>query len=89
MLPQARERAWRIGQRRDVAIYRLITGGTIEEKVYHRQIYKNFLTNKVRLAMAASANDASIQKLCTPPILGMLKDTMMMQAACLPRCSDQ
>lgn len=44
---QARERAWRIGQTRPVTIYRLITSGTIEEKVYHRQIYKQFLTNKV------------------------------------------
>lgn len=44
---QARERAWRIGQTRDVTVYRLITRGTIEEKVYHRQIYKHFLTNKV------------------------------------------
>uniref|UniRef100_A0A383WQ39 Uncharacterized protein n=1 Tax=Tetradesmus obliquus TaxID=3088 RepID=A0A383WQ39_TETOB len=44
---QARERAWRIGQGRPVTIYRLITSGTIEEKVYHRQIYKSFLTNKV------------------------------------------
>lgn len=44
---QARERAWRLGQQRDVTIYRLITSGTIEEKVYHRQIYKQFLTNKV------------------------------------------
>ncbi|GAV80148.1 SNF2_N domain-containing protein/Helicase_C domain-containing protein [Cephalotus follicularis] len=44
---QARERAWRIGQKRDVTIYRLITRGTIEEKVYHRQIYKHFLTNKI------------------------------------------
>lgn len=44
---QARERAWRIGQTRDVMVYRLITRGTIEEKVYHRQIYKHFLTNKV------------------------------------------
>ena len=43
---QARERAWRIGQQREVTIYRLITSGTIEEKVYHRQIYKQFLTNK-------------------------------------------
>ena len=33
---QARERAWRIGQTRQVTIYRLITSGTIEEKIYHR-----------------------------------------------------
>ena len=45
---QARERAWRVGQTRPVTIYRLITSGTIEEKVYHRQIYKHFLTNKAR-----------------------------------------
>ncbi|EFJ53228.1 hypothetical protein VOLCADRAFT_120230 [Volvox carteri f. nagariensis] len=44
---QARERAWRIGQSHSVTIYRLITAGTIEEKIYHRQIYKSFLTNKV------------------------------------------
>ena len=49
---QARERAWRIGQRRPVTVYRLITSGTIEEKVYHRQIYKQFLTNKVRRVTA-------------------------------------
>ena len=35
---QARERAWRIGQGRPVTVYRLITSGTIEEKVYHRQV---------------------------------------------------
>lgn len=44
---QARERAWRYGQKRDVTIYRLMTAGTIEEKIYHRQIYKQFLTNKI------------------------------------------
>ena len=33
---QARERAWRIGQKRQVTIYRLLTSGTIEEKIYHR-----------------------------------------------------
>ncbi|KAJ8440817.1 hypothetical protein Cgig2_000705 [Carnegiea gigantea] len=44
---QARERAWRVGQKKDVTVYRLITRGTIEEKVYHRQIYKHFLTNKI------------------------------------------
>ena len=33
---QARERCWRIGQKRPVTIYRLITSGTIEEKIYHK-----------------------------------------------------
>ncbi|QFZ26922.1 putative DNA repair and recombination protein [Clavispora lusitaniae] len=44
---QARERAWRLGQKRDITIYRLMTAGTIEEKIYHRQIFKTFLTNKI------------------------------------------
>ncbi|CCJ28090.1 unnamed protein product, partial [Pneumocystis jirovecii] len=44
---QARERAWRLGQKKDVIIYRLMTSGTIEEKIYHRQIFKQFLTNKI------------------------------------------
>ena len=30
-----------------MTVFRLITRGTIEEKVYHRQIYKHFLTNKI------------------------------------------
>nr|CDS29116.1 DNA excision repair protein ERCC 6 [Hymenolepis microstoma] len=44
---QARERAWRIGQQREVAVYRLLASGTLEEKVYQRQIFKQFLTNRV------------------------------------------
>ena len=44
---QARERSWRIGQRRDVTIYRLITRGTIEEKIYQRQIFKELLSNRI------------------------------------------
>ncbi|CAJ0931168.1 unnamed protein product, partial [Mesorhabditis belari] len=44
---QARERAWRIGQIRDVTIYRLVTHGTIEEKIYHRQLFKEFLAQRV------------------------------------------
>ncbi|KOC59628.1 DNA excision repair protein ERCC-6 [Habropoda laboriosa] len=44
---QARERAWRIGQNKRVTIYRLITAGTIEEKIYHRQVFKLLLSNKV------------------------------------------
>ncbi|KAI9673427.1 MAG: hypothetical protein M1817_002889 [Caeruleum heppii] len=44
---QARERAWRLGQKREVTIYRLMTAGTIEEKIYHRQLFKQFLANKI------------------------------------------
>ena len=44
---QARERSWRLGQKKAVTIYRLMTAGTIEEKIYHRQIFKQFLTNKI------------------------------------------
>lgn len=44
---QARERAWRFGQRSSVTVYRFITAGTIEEKMYHRQIFKTALTNQV------------------------------------------
>ncbi|GAA6107372.1 DNA excision repair protein ERCC-6 isoform X1 [Tachysurus ichikawai] len=44
---QARERAWRIGQKQQVTVYRLLTAGTIEEKIYHRQIFKQFLTNRI------------------------------------------
>ncbi|KAL9053872.1 MAG: hypothetical protein Q9162_004519 [Coniocarpon cinnabarinum] len=44
---QARERAWRLGQKREVMIYRLMMAGTIEEKIYHRQLFKQFLTNKI------------------------------------------
>ena len=44
---QARERSWRLGQKREVMIYRLMTAGTIEEKIYHRQLFKQFLINKI------------------------------------------
>lgn len=44
---QARERSWRIGQTREVCVYRLITTGTIEEHILHRQLSKMFVTDKV------------------------------------------
>jgi len=44
---QARERAWRFGQEREVTIYRLICAGTVEEKIYQRQIFKTALSNRV------------------------------------------
>jgi DNA excision repair protein ERCC-6 len=44
---QARERAWRIGQTREVCIYRMVTSGTIEEHILHRQLAKLYVAEKV------------------------------------------
>ncbi|KAI9189933.1 DNA repair protein rhp26 [Blastocladiella emersonii ATCC 22665] len=44
---QAMNRAWRLGQTRHVTIYRLMTTGSLEEKIYHRQIFKTHLSAKV------------------------------------------
>jgi superfamily II DNA or RNA helicase len=42
---QAQDRAYRIGQTKNVQVYRLITLGTIEEMIYVRQIYKQQLSD--------------------------------------------
>ena len=47
---QAQDRAYRIGQTRDVDVFRLVSAGTIEESVYARQIYKQQQANIVYTA---------------------------------------
>ncbi|KNC97493.1 uncharacterized protein SPPG_07408 [Spizellomyces punctatus DAOM BR117] len=42
---QAMARIWRDGQSRDVKIYRLLSTGTIEEKIYQRQLTKISLSD--------------------------------------------
>ncbi|KAL7414184.1 P-loop containing nucleoside triphosphate hydrolase protein [Mrakia frigida] len=42
---QAMDRAFRIGQKRDVEVYRLILGGSIEEIIHERQLYKRAMAN--------------------------------------------
>ncbi|XP_060706782.1 DNA excision repair protein ERCC-6-like [Hemiscyllium ocellatum] len=43
---QAVDRAYRIGQTDNVVIYRLVTCGTVEEKIYRRQIFKDSLVRQ-------------------------------------------
>ncbi|XP_011011399.1 PREDICTED: protein CHROMATIN REMODELING 24-like isoform X2 [Populus euphratica] len=40
---QSVDRAYRIGQMKDVVVYRLMTCGTVEEKIYRKQIFKGGL----------------------------------------------
>lgn len=40
---QSVDRAYRIGQKKDVIVYRLMTCGTVEEKIYRKQIFKGGL----------------------------------------------
>lgn len=44
---QAMARVWRDGQRKSVVIYRLLTAGTIEEKIFQRQTRKQGLSTCV------------------------------------------
>jgi len=44
---QAVFRAFRFGQTRPVFVYRLLAAGTMEEKIYHRQVNKNALASRV------------------------------------------
>lgn len=44
---QARERVYRIGQLRPVTIYRFVSRGTIEEKMYYRQLFKEVIASTV------------------------------------------
>ncbi|CAA7262618.1 unnamed protein product [Cyclocybe aegerita] len=50
---QAMDRAFRFGQTRDVAVYRLLGAGSVEELIYARQIYKQ--------QQMAIGYDASVQ----------------------------
>ncbi|KAL0477736.1 DNA excision repair protein [Acrasis kona] len=45
---QAVDRCYRIGQRKNVVVYRLVSCGTIEEKIYRKQIFKDTLSKNVQ-----------------------------------------
>jgi DNA repair and recombination RAD54-like protein len=55
---QAAARVWRDGQRRRVFVYRFMTTGTIEEKVYQRQLSKEGLQAVVDTKASAGAGGA-------------------------------
>ena len=52
-------RIWRSGQKRHCYIYRLLTTGTIEEKVYQRQVMKSGLAGGLETASWQDVGSAS------------------------------
>ncbi|CAI2380201.1 unnamed protein product [Moneuplotes crassus] len=44
---QASDRAARIGQKQDVTVYRLVCSDTVEEFIYQKQIFKQFMADKI------------------------------------------
>ena len=56
---QAQDRAYRLGQRRDVLVLSLVAQGTIEETMLYRQITKEW---EARLLLDGQANDAFIRQ---------------------------
>lgn len=49
---QAQDRAYRIGQERDVKVFRLVCRGTVEELKYLRQVYKTQLKSETIIDVA-------------------------------------
>ncbi|XP_031557319.1 DNA repair and recombination protein RAD54B-like [Actinia tenebrosa] len=60
---QAMARVWRDGQKKKVYIYRLLTTGTIEEKIYQRQTTKQSLSGAVADAKKESKVEFSLEEI--------------------------
>lgn len=58
---QAVDRCYRIGQRKNVTVYRLITAGTVEEKMYEKQVHKDGIRRTI-LTNGGSATERYFDK---------------------------
>ncbi|KAL7455027.1 hypothetical protein ACHAWC_008543 [Mediolabrus comicus] len=53
---QAVDRCYRIGQKKPVTVYRFISAGTVEEKIYEKQVHKDGIR---RVVLASSSNSTT------------------------------
>ncbi len=65
---QATDRVYRIGQKQDVSVYKLVTKGTIEEKILEMQKRKQGIVKKI-----VSCDDEAITKLSWEDVLELLQ----------------
>uniref|UniRef100_A0A915PWM0 DNA repair and recombination protein RAD54-like n=1 Tax=Setaria digitata TaxID=48799 RepID=A0A915PWM0_9BILA len=80
---QAMARIWRQGQKKPCHIYRLITGGTVDEKILQRQIKKSSLSTVVEMVPVESLthfSDEELQDIFT------LRDEAECETHCLLEC---
>nr|VZI14625.1 unnamed protein product [Spirometra erinaceieuropaei] len=59
---QAVDRVYRIGQKSNVVVYRLITCATVEEKIYRRQVFKDSV---IRQTTGAQSDEAELYRYFT------------------------
>jgi len=69
---QAMARIWRDGQKKEVFIYRLLTTGTIEEKIFQRQMVKQAMSAKI---ISAESNDENFASEDLADIFSFSEDT--------------
>ncbi|GMH39369.1 hypothetical protein BSKO_07267 [Bryopsis sp. KO-2023] len=76
---QAMARVWREGQKKQVWIYRLLTTGSIEEKIYQRQIAKQNLSRTVmdqkNIGSQEKAKESSFSKAELKQLFAIDRDT--------------
>ncbi|XP_059613072.1 DNA repair and recombination protein RAD54B-like [Phlebotomus argentipes] len=81
---QAMSRIWRDGQTRNVVIYRLVTAGSIEERIFQRQIAKNALSVFVSDSSkdSVSFSEAELRDIFSAPMSGVCLTHEALQCMC-------
>ncbi|AAQ15639.1 transcription activator, putative [Trypanosoma brucei gambiense DAL972] len=69
---QAQDRAHRIGQKRVVRVYRFVTDGTVEERIYHRALKKLYLDAMV-VQQGRASGGGNGNNLSREELLSMIK----------------
>ena len=77
---QAVDRAYRIGQTNRVVVYRLVSCGTVEEKIYRKQVYKGGLSRAVTQVSALCASHRSLFRLL---LLSEVFDSLVCASLCV------
>ena len=60
---QAVDRAYRIGQKKDVLVYRLLSSGTVEEKIYEKQVFKDGVRVLLEMGIREQENECENEEI--------------------------